>query len=45
MLILEGGQFKALANNPPLMPNPNLGTYPYTKKTSGISSTVLLGKK
>ncbi|UJR07384.1 hypothetical protein I4U23_011670 [Adineta vaga] len=41
-LYLSGGQFKSLADYPSLVPNPSLGIYPYSYKTSGSSSNVFL---
>ncbi|CAF1296166.1 unnamed protein product [Adineta ricciae] len=41
-LYLSGGQFKSIADYPSLVPNPSLGVYPYSYKTSGSSSNVFL---
>jgi len=45
MSTFEGGQFKALADYPSLVPNPNLGIYPYSGKTSGSGSNIFIGNK
>lgn len=40
----EGGQFKSLADFTSLVPNANLGFFPYSWKTSGSSSNAFLGE-
>ncbi len=45
MSILVGCQFKSISSFTSLVPNPKLGIYPYSYKTSGSSSNVFLGKQ